>query len=193
MVAATYTKDLLQRIPLNRIKAEERIGVVVSEELKGIQHRLDQAYSQNERHFGEQKARVLTDRQRLCYQVFKVVNYAEQKNINPKRAEGTCQWAFQSPEYIRWWESNYNNLLWVSADPGCGKSILARSIINGYSETFHPTIRICYFFFKDNNEQNSLATALCSVLHQLFSQQSDLLTYAIPTWEKNGGDAPTRS
>ncbi|KAJ6118823.1 hypothetical protein N7471_013443 [Penicillium samsonianum] len=187
MVAAAYTKDLLQRIPLNRIEAEERIGAVVSEELKGIQHRLDQAYSQNERHFSEQKARVLTDQQRLCYQVFKVVNYAEQKNINPKRAEGTCRWAFQSPECIRWRESNCNDLLWVSADPGCGKSVLARSIIDDYSESSHPTVRICYFFFKDNDDQNNLATALCSVLHQLFSQQSDLLTHAIPTWEKNGG------
>ncbi|CAI7613127.1 unnamed protein product [Penicillium viridicatum] len=171
MVAAAYTNDLLQRIPLNRIEAEERISAVVSEELKGIQHRLDQAYSQNERHFSEQKARVLTDQQRDCYRVFKVVNYAEQKNINPKRVEGTCRWAFQSSKYIRWWESNCNDLLWVSADPGCGKSVLARSIIDDYSETSHLT--------------NNLATALCSVLHQLFSQQSDLLTHAIPTWEKN--------
>lgn len=47
-------------------------------------------------------------------------------------------------------------------------------------------MRICYFFFKDNYEQNNLATALCSVLHQLFSQQSHLLQHAIPAWEKNG-------
>lgn len=119
--------------------------------------------------------------------MFKVVNYAEQKNINPKRAEGTCRWAFRSSEYIRWWESKCNDLLWVSADPGCGKSVLARSIIDDYLETSHPTVRICYFFFKDNDDQNNLATALCSVLYQLFSQHSDLLTYAIPSWEKNGG------
>jgi nucleoside phosphorylase len=30
MVAAAYAKDLLQRIPLNRIEAEEKISVVVS-------------------------------------------------------------------------------------------------------------------------------------------------------------------
>ncbi|KAF9250160.1 hypothetical protein DTO027I6_365 [Penicillium roqueforti] len=145
MVAAAYAKDLLKRIPLNRIEAEERISAVVSEELKGIQHRLDQAYSQNERHFSEQKARVLTDQQRRCYQVFKIVNYAEQKNINPNRAKGTCRWAFQSSEYIRWWESNCNDLLWVSADPGCGKSVLVRSIIDDYSETSHPAHYVRYF------------------------------------------------
>ncbi|KAI3167086.1 hypothetical protein DTO039G3_6353 [Penicillium roqueforti] len=145
MVAAAYAKDLLKRIPLNRIEAEERISAVVSEELKGIQHRLDQAYSQNERHFSEQKARVLTDQQRRCYQVFKIVNYAEQKNINPNRAKGTCRWPFQSSEYIRWWESNCNDLLWVSADPGCGKSVLVRSIIDDYSETSHPAHYVRYF------------------------------------------------
>ncbi|KAJ5781425.1 uncharacterized protein N7518_009908 [Penicillium psychrosexuale] len=89
MVAAAYTKDLLKRIPLNRIEAKERISAIVSEELKGIQHRLDQAYSQNERHFSKQKARVLTDQQRRYFQVFKIVNYTEQKNINPNRAKGT--------------------------------------------------------------------------------------------------------
>ena len=30
MVAAVYTKDLLQRIPLNRIEAEERISTIMS-------------------------------------------------------------------------------------------------------------------------------------------------------------------
>jgi ankyrin repeat protein len=47
-------------------------------------------------------------------------------------------------------------------------------------------VSICYFFFKDNGEQNNLATALCAILHQLFSQQPNLLRYALPSWERNG-------
>jgi hypothetical protein len=53
-------------------------------------------------------------------------------------------------------------------------------------EGFGPAVTICYFFFKDNDEQNNLAAALCSVLHQLFSQRPQLLLHAIPSWEKNG-------
>ena len=53
-------------------------------------------------------------------------------------------------------------------------------------EASSPAVTICYFFFKDNDEQNHLATALCSVLHQLFSQRPHLLHHAIPSWEKNG-------
>lgn len=45
---------------------------------------------------------------------------------------------------------------------------------------------ICYFFFKVNEEQSNLATALCAILHQLFSQQPSLLQHAIPSWEKDG-------
>jgi hypothetical protein len=145
----------------------------LKDEIKGTNKRLDRAYNQH-----------WTDRQRRCHQAFKISNYEEQKNINPTRVKGTCQWALQNPEYIRWWESTYNDLLWVSADPGCGKSVLARSIIDDVQAS--SPVTMCFFFFKDNDEQNHLATALCSILHQLFSQRPYLLHHAIPSWEKNG-------
>lgn len=44
----------------------------------------------------------------------------------------------------------------------------------------------CYFFFKDNEEQDSLAIALCALLHQAFSAQPELLQYVIASWDKNG-------
>lgn len=117
--------------------------------------------------------------------MFKITNYEEQKNINPQKVEGTCGWALQSREYNRWWEGCCNDLLWVSADPGCGKSVLARSIIDDQVGPLSPGVTICFFFFKDNDSQNRLDIALCSVLHQLFSQRPHLLPYAIPSWEKN--------
>lgn len=117
--------------------------------------------------------------------MFKIISYAEQKNIIPKRAKGTYRWVLESSKYIRWRENNYNDLLWVSADPGCGKSVLASLIIDDYTEASYPSVRIYYFFFKDNNEQNDLATALCSVLHQLFIQQPHLLQHTIPSWENH--------
>jgi ankyrin repeat protein len=155
-------------------------------EIKGINQRLDQASSQQEQHHREKVAFALTDQQNRCLQTFKISTYEEQKNINPRKVEGTCLWALQSAEYTRWSESSYNNLLWVSADPGCGKSVLSRSIIEDCLETSCPEVTICYFFFRDNEEQNRLALALCSVLHQLFSQRPQLLRHAIPSWEKNG-------
>lgn len=78
-----------------------------------------------------------------------------------------------------------DDLLWVSADPGCGKSVLAKSLIdNELRNTDKHTV--CYFFFKNNEEQDNLATALCALLHQLFCHQPWLIQYAIPAWERTG-------
>lgn len=158
----------------------------LKEELEGTSQRLDRAHNQQEQHHKENKETILTDKQQRCHQVFKTLNYEEQKDINPRPAEGTCQWALQSPEYIRWSESCDNDLLWVSADPGCGKSVLAKSIIDNYLEAPSSAVTTCYFFFKENDEQNNLASALCAILHQVFSQQPHLVQHAMPSWEKNG-------
>ncbi|KAJ5982086.1 hypothetical protein N7451_012186 [Penicillium sp. IBT 35674x] len=189
VAAASYAKELLGYIPTTHVSQENLVVDVCSGlkvEIEATNQRLDRAYNQQEQHHNEQKRRALTDQQQRCHQVFKISNYEEQKNINPRRVEGTCQWALQSAEYIRWWESSSNDLLWVSADPGCGKSVLARSIIDDHAQASSSVVTTCFFFFKDNDEQNHLATALCSILHQLFSQRPQLLIYALPSWEKNG-------
>jgi hypothetical protein len=45
---------------------------------------------------------------------------------------------------------------------------------------------MCYFFFKDNDEQDNITTALCALLHQLFTNQPQLIRHAVPAWEKTG-------
>jgi hypothetical protein len=45
---------------------------------------------------------------------------------------------------------------------------------------------VCYFFFKDNEAQNSISTALCALLHQLFARRPRLLEHALASWEENG-------
>ena len=80
--------------------------------------------------------------------------YEEQKNINPKRVDGTCEWFLQSAEFWEWNIANHSCLLWLSAGPGCGKSVLSRclvdeDIINGSLST---TI-VCYVFFQRWSER----------------------------------------
>jgi ankyrin repeat protein len=157
----------------------------IAGELKVVNDNLEKAFNQRENHYCEQIARAWTEDQRCCHQAFKTSTYEQHKNINPNRVEGTCEWALKSSEYQRWWESGHNDLLWTTADPGCGKSVLAKSFIDEVFNTSAPNVSICYFFFKDNDEQNSLATALCAILHQLFGIQPQLLQHALPSWEKN--------
>ncbi|KAI1127027.1 hypothetical protein F5Y10DRAFT_278351 [Nemania abortiva] len=101
--------------------------------------------------------------------------YERRKNRNPKRADGTCEWFTAHPLFQNW-RNETSALLWVSADPGCGKSVLARYLVDDVlpSTTTRTT---CYFFFKDDfDDQKALEGALCCILHQLFTQKPVLLS-----------------
>lgn len=96
--------------------------------------------------------------------------YKDRKDRNSQRVQGTCDW-FVSHEHFRTWnESSSSSMLWVSADPGCGKSVLMRHLVDSVVQT--TTSRtVCYFFFKDDfPDQKNVASALCCILRQIFVQ-----------------------
>lgn len=133
---------------------------------------------------GSIQAAELTKEQR-CHQLFKTTSYETSKDRNPLRVEGTCRWALEHAQFRDWRSSLHDALLWISADPGCGKSVLSKSLVDHDLRGDGDQTSVCYFFFKDNEEQDNLATALCAILHQLFDQQPRLRRHAVPSWEKN--------
>src|SRR5437868_6231516 len=64
--------------------------------------------------------------------------------------KGTCTWVTEHPKYREWVEKQGAGLLLLSADPGCGKSVMA-SFLVGHLTTKTDAI-VCYFFFKDDSE-----------------------------------------
>ncbi|KAK6836360.1 hypothetical protein PG987_006855 [Apiospora arundinis] len=102
------------------------------------------------------------------------VPYIDRKDRNPKRVEGTCEW-FTAHDLFRNWRQEASAMLWVSADPGCGKSVLAKYLVDEVLAS-SATRTTCYFFFKDDfDDQRTVESALCCILHQLFVQKPDLL------------------
>lgn len=107
------------------------------------------------------KARLTKDElDRL--QLFHITDYQRYKDRVEDRLEGTCEWFLSHENYKEWLEHD-SNLLLVSADPGCGKSVLSKFLID-YQLPRSATI--CYFFFKDQ-DQNTLKQVICSLIHQL--------------------------
>ncbi|CEJ93014.1 hypothetical protein VHEMI08634 [[Torrubiella] hemipterigena] len=187
LAAASYAKELLGYIPTGQVSQEILVTELCASLLDGFQEankNLEKAFNQRERQHQEKITLALTKEQQACHQAFKTSTYEEYKNINRDRADGTCRWILDNDQYLAWQKSNHNDLLWISADPGCGKSVLAKSLIDKDLKT-SASLKVCYFFFKDNNKQHKLTTALCAVLHQLFSQQPNLLSHALPSWEQN--------
>ncbi|KAI0556168.1 hypothetical protein F4679DRAFT_22557 [Xylaria curta] len=111
-----------------------------------------------------------------------------------QRQENTALWIFENDGFKRWKESKPHLeasvkwrklppwVLWVNGNPGCGKTILAASVIEELLdeeyENDQPTT-ICYFFFKYGDYRNSSIEAACrSALAQILHRNrhdNDLL------------------
>ncbi|KAH7000503.1 ankyrin repeat-containing protein [Ilyonectria destructans] len=115
--------------------------------------------------------------------------YEDRKNRNPPRVEGTCEWFTSHPHFRHWQEKEDSAFLWVSADPGCGKSVLARYLVDEKLQSTTAPKTICYFFFKDDfDDQRSPESALCCIIRQIFIQRPELLTEDIVKVFQEGGE-----
>ncbi|TGO60279.1 hypothetical protein BOTNAR_0148g00170 [Botryotinia narcissicola] len=112
-------------------------------------------------------------------------------NRNPDAVKGTCRWLLDNSNFQNWKNSELSSLLWVSAGPGCGKSVVSKMLIKALSKTSLPgkPRTICYFFFKeDDTLQRTAENALCAIMHQILSTpgNSGLVRHAIPPFNKSG-------
>ncbi|KAF5870288.1 putative sex-determining protein fem-1 protein [Botrytis fragariae] len=83
-------------------------------------------------------------------------------------------------------EGNGPGVLWISADPGYGRSVLSKALIDENLVVSDQNTDVCYIFFKDiSKEQRSLTKALAALLHQIFSSQKQLLVYTESSCAKN--------
>ncbi|KAK3984418.1 hypothetical protein QBC44DRAFT_301381 [Cladorrhinum sp. PSN332] len=118
--------------------------------------------------------------------------YRDRKDVNPDRVPGTCDWFVSHDRFLDWRECESSRMLWVSADPGCGKSVLAKYLVDFALPTTESRT-VCYFFFKDGFEdQTNVAGALCCILHQLFKQKPKLLSTVLDRFV-SGGETFIRS
>ncbi|KUJ15374.1 uncharacterized protein LY89DRAFT_719937 [Mollisia scopiformis] len=65
-----------------------------------------------------------------CHQSFGPMDYRDHKDQNPSRVPGTCTWFLEHRSFLEWKQETNSALLWVSADPGCGKSVLMKSLVD---------------------------------------------------------------
>ena len=124
-----------------------------------------------------------------------MIDYQFEKEQNPKRVPGTCLWTLQNPKYLDWRDNNTKRLIWISADPGCGKSVLARCIVDEDLPKAFTSVQsrhVLYYFFKDISfERRSVSRALCAILYQLFTVCPQLIRHALPKYEKRGATLST--
>ncbi|PWW75107.1 hypothetical protein C7212DRAFT_364832 [Tuber magnatum] len=103
--------------------------------------------------------------------------YESHKDRVREPARGTCIRVTEREKYKDWLGGRTPCVLWLSADPGCGKSVIAAFLSRHLK--LRPDTIVCYFFFKDDTDEQKNATfALCSILHQFFRQRNTHCEYA---------------
>ncbi|KAH8585404.1 nucleoside phosphorylase domain-containing protein [Bisporella sp. PMI_857] len=169
--AAAYAKELLLVIPgqpVMDLPLIEQIGNKFMQQLTTLRQ---------------------SDEEKQCLQAFRTTDYETQKNLNPKREEGTCLWCLDDERFRNWRDKSTSCLLWVTADPGCGKSVLSRALVDDPElKLLLNDTTICYFFFKDTSEdQRSPISALAALLHQLFTSEigAKVIRHALPAFQEN--------
>lgn len=144
-------------------------------------------------HMEGEQVRRLREEARRCLHILRTKNpYEDQKNRTPSRLPGTCNWFLNNKQFQTWREEPCSSFLWVSANPGCGKSVLSKSLVEEKLVTLNPQhASICYFFFKDTSPDSRSSTkALSAILHQLFSQKPVLADHALAAYASNGKELP---
>ncbi|KAL2843373.1 hypothetical protein BJY01DRAFT_235679 [Aspergillus pseudoustus] len=187
MTAAAYAKDMICQIRPSLVEAEKRLGEILLGLHDTVKENQDLAKQQLKAQHDFAKER-LSAKEEKCHQLFRLTSnssgeatYEWYKNRVEERVDNTCMWFLQHENFQNWLQTESGPLL-VSADPGCGKSVLARYLVDSYLPR---SAIICYFFFKDNL-QDKVRQALCALLHQLFSQKPYLIKHAMLGYSKDG-------
>lgn len=90
--------------------------------------------------------------------------------VRARRQEGTCHWITNHHEYSSWRNYQGPGLLWISGNPGCGKSVLSRFLIDQISsEAEHETL--AFFYFDDKTHNRKTAIDMIRVLLTQILQQ----------------------
>lgn len=85
--------------------------------------------------------------------------------------KNSYRWILENTDFQRWRNGPENQLLWVKADPGKGKTILLCGIIDELQKSMGATGLLSYFFCQATDSRINNATAvLRGLLYLLVSQ-----------------------
>ena len=99
--------------------------------------------------------------------------YSTKLNDVEARVPGTLEWFFNDKKrFWKWRDSGISDILWVSAGPGFGKSVLSKSLVkDGLLSTKVLTTNVAHFFFKAGDSSRiNMTDAMCVLLYQLLKQ-----------------------
>ncbi|KAH0551181.1 hypothetical protein GP486_007489 [Trichoglossum hirsutum] len=169
MAAAAYAKDLLCRIPLNKVEAENRISDLLSSVLDTVSRARE----------GVEKIKYKLDRS----EDLEILNWLtpidyglQQSDFIMRRQKGTGTWLLHTSEFNTWLNQR-NKTLYCSGIPGAGKTILTSIVVDNLCSRYrtNPSIGITYLYcnFRQKHQQKP-ENLLSSLLKQLVQKRASV-------------------
>lgn len=115
----------------------EKIAEDVGQKFDDIHSMLKHLIASREQTFSMEDVRQLEK----LVGYFNTSDYNRQMQLNPSRVPGTCEWFCNHSTFKKWLGTD-DGLLLVSAAPGCGKSTLARHLIEEVLPRQHPERKV---------------------------------------------------
>jgi ankyrin repeat protein len=114
---------------------------------------------------------------------------AEYKAQLPRPVDGTCSWILNHPAYLTWLAPEETTLLWVTGEPGCGKTMLSAYLTDhlrlGSATPIKP--QVFSFFCDDKVKSQRDATAILrGILYQILHQHRKLIKHVKSRLELDG-------
>jgi ankyrin repeat protein len=119
---------------------------------------------------------LVTEEERNCIRSLYLADYATKLDEIPAREPGTCEWALCHRNLREWADIGRSALLWLSGNPGCGKTVISSFLIESFRKSNDKVV----YFICDNKHADfrTKESILGSLLHQLLVSNPILVRHA---------------
>ncbi|KAG9758873.1 purine and uridine phosphorylase, partial [Aureobasidium melanogenum] len=164
MTAAAYTKDLLKVMVPKRVESEQRLATMLSA-IESISNKTTSVQEKIEDFQQQQQI----DRVRAWLS-------PSDPSVNLEKAlerrhPNTCRWLLDSNEYHSW-RTTPSSFFWIYGLSGCGKTILASSILHQLQLEDSRAVLACHYFDVNGGDKRDVCQMLRSLLFQLYLKHS---------------------
>ncbi|KAL8756238.1 MAG: hypothetical protein Q9199_003060 [Rusavskia elegans] len=117
-----------------------------------------------------EKAKREDAHRRIIAAIPSVDNVAKHKKLQSLRQDGTGTWILRHDVYQKWFYASHSSMICCSGIPGCGKTILASSIVDALQLEAVSQKSCIVYYYCDYADQRALRTEtiLGTILKQLF-------------------------
>ncbi|KAM3531642.1 hypothetical protein NHJ13051_000707 [Beauveria bassiana] len=180
MTAAAYAKDLLRRIPANKLEAEKEL----SKQVEHANRILDVVQA------SVQSLHTSSHLDKITNWISAPDPSTDLNKARQLHQPGTGQWLLLSEQY-QLWKTARNSFLWLYGIPGCGKTVLSSTAITDLCDDEETSPNLVYFYFNFADvEKRSTKKAVRSLIDQLYRKctpAQELLNSFYAPYQKAGG------